>query len=181
MIGKSAVLFAHLRPSDQVVLDVWDKVYVWSGKFSASKDSFFAKEVAKTYLSKAGREDVPIVELKDTQEPLDFIRYFLGWKYSDEKAQTMMSKEASEIGKVVSQYAKYYTLEQLQDKSTLPLTLNFNKLEQVTSLTFLCFCAHPLQYMDEVEFVDVFGIPKAAWYQLPAWKRTEQKKENGLF
>jgi hypothetical protein len=31
----------------------------------------------------------------------------------------------------VQQYAKYYTLEQLQDKASLPLTLNMNKLEQV--------------------------------------------------
>ncbi len=42
-----------------------------------------------------------------------------------------MSKEAAEVGKVVQQYAKYYTLEQLQDKASLPLTLNMNKLEQV--------------------------------------------------
>ena len=47
----------------------------------------------------------------------------------------MISKEASEIGKVVSQYAKYYTLEQLQDKASLPLTLNMNKLEQVRKKT----------------------------------------------
>lgn len=51
-------------------------------------------------------------------------------------------------------------------QETLPLTLNFNKLEA---------------YLSDVEFVQVFGVPKAAWYQLPAWKRTKQKNEKGLF
>ena len=160
------MLFSHLRPHDQVVLDVWDCVFVWSGKFSPSKDSFFALQVAQTYLKKGNREHVKVVEVKDTKEPLDFIKHFLGWRYSEEKEAASMSKEAAEVGKVVSQYQKYYTLEQLQNKSSLPVTMNFNKLEQ---------------YMDEPEFVRVFGMPKAAWYQQPAWKRTEQKKEKQLF
>jgi hypothetical protein len=184
VVGKSAVLFSHLRPHDQVIIDVWDKVYVWSGKFSPSKDSFFALQVAQTYLKKGCRtkdtsgkelretddmiegEPVPIMEVKDNKEPLEFIKYFHGWRYSDEKVAESMSKEATEVAKVVSQYTKYYTLEELQHRSALPLTMNLNKLEQ---------------YMDEVEFVSVFGMPKAAWYQQPAWKRTEQKKEKGLF
>ena len=166
VIGRPEVLFSHLRSHDQVVLDVWDCVFVWSGKFSASKDSFFALQVAQTYLKKGNRESVPIIEVKDTKEPLDFIRHFHGWRYSEEKVAENMSKEASEVGKVVSQYQKFYTLDQLQNKHSLPLTMNFNKLEQ---------------YMDEVEFVRVFGMPKAAWYQQPAWKRTEQKKTLALF
>jgi len=165
-VGKTSALFSHLRPSDQVILDVWDAVFVWSGRFSPSKDSFFAKEVARSYLEKGGRKETRIVEIKDAQEPLEFIRFFQGWRYPEEKAESFLGKEAAEVGKVVQQYAKYYTLEQLQDKASLPLTLNMNKLEQ---------------YMEEVEFVEVFGMPKAAWYQLPAWKRNDQKREKGLF
>lgn len=166
VLGKSAVLFSLLRPHDQVVLDVWDKVFVWSGRFSPSKDSFFALQVAQTYLKKSNRDDVKVVEVKDMSEPLDFIRCFSGWQYPEEKLVAVMSKEAVEVREVVKKYTNSYTLQQLQDKSSLPLTLNFNKLEQ---------------YLDEVEFVEVFGMPKAAWYKQPAWKRTEQKKEKGLF
>jgi hypothetical protein len=87
------------------------------------------------------------------------------------------------VGKVVQQYAKYYTLEQLQDKASLPLTLNMNKLEQVRTGRGRKKKkkTDAGQYMEEVEFVEVFGMPKAAWYQLPAWKRNDQKREKGLF
>lgn len=60
MAGKAAVLYSHLRPHDQVVLDTWDRVYVWSGRFSPSKDSFFALQVAQTYLEQGKRKDVKV-------------------------------------------------------------------------------------------------------------------------
>lgn len=44
--------------------------------------------------------------------------------------------------------------------------MNMNKLEA---------------YLSEKDFVEHFGMPKNAWYQLPAWKRTEQKRAKGLF
>lgn len=160
--GKGAVLFSHLRSHDQVVLDTWDRVYVWSGRFSASKDSFFAKQVAQAYLEAQKRGSVKIVEVKETEEPSNFTRYFQGWQFPE----VTLSKEAQEVKQVVSQYAVCFTLEQLQNKETLPITINKQKLEA---------------YLSDVEFVEVFGMPKNAWYQLPAWKRTDQKREKGLF
>lgn len=128
------MLFSHLRPHDQVVLDCWDRVFVWSGRFSASKDSFFALQVAQTYLEQGGRKALRVEEVKDTAEPLHFISYFLGWRYPEAVMVQQMSKacdvvlfvgvvcssvfeqEASEVRNVVMQYAQHYTLQELQQK-----------------------------------------------------------------
>lgn len=55
-----------------------------------------------------------IVEMKDQREPLEFVRFFLGWHFPEEQMLEQMSKEAAEVHTVVKQYAQHYTLEQLQ-------------------------------------------------------------------
>ena len=37
------------------------------------------------------------------------------------------------------------------------------------------------QSLSEEEFVAVFGMDKASFQKLPSWKRTNLKKEHGLF
>jgi hypothetical protein len=37
------------------------------------------------------------------------------------------------------------------------------------------------QYLSSLDFMEVFGMPKSKFNELPAWKKSNLKKSKGLF
>lgn len=67
---------------------------------------------------------------------------------------------------VLGMYMAWFPLERLQHPETLPPTLNMGSLET---------------YLSDADFFDCFKMTKDKFSSLPAWKKVEMKKKNGLF
>ena len=73
---------------------------------------------------------------------------------------------ARHVSKVLREYTQTYSYEQLKQKETLPASVDKTKLEE---------------YLSDEEFASVFGMSRADWLKVPAWKRGPIKKDKGLF
>ena len=68
--------------------------------------------------------------------------------------------------RVLDMYNPYFSMKRLQQRETLPPTLDFSKLET---------------YLDEEEFLAEFGMALSEFEKLAPWKKTALKQKAGLF
>ncbi|XP_072511316.1 advillin isoform X2 [Notamacropus eugenii] len=179
-----------LNPSDVMLLDTWDQVFLWIGAEANATEKEGAFTLAQEYLHThpSGREtDTPILIIKQGFEPPIFTGWFLAWDphlWSEGKSYEQLKKELGDTAAIVRIAAdmngaslflnaggseqKYYPIEVLlkNQQHELPKDVDPAKKEN---------------YLSDEDFVAVFGITRGKFAALPGWKQLNLKKEKGLF
>jgi len=154
-------------------LDTYDEVYVWVGSGANETEKKMALTSAIGYVETApdGRsKDTPILKLSSGTEPPLFTAFFQGWDSSKNDAYDRKLKELGVAAPVdarasLAQYSQKYSFEDLK-KRPLPSTVDASVLEN---------------YLQDSDFPKAFKMDKAAFLNIPAWKRNDMKKKAGLF
>lgn len=70
-----------LAEDDVMLMDVWDQVFLWIGKDANEVEKTESVKSAKQYLQSdpSGRQDTPLVLVKQGHEPPTFTGWFLAW------------------------------------------------------------------------------------------------------
>ncbi|KAM4574254.1 scinderin like a [Fundulus diaphanus] len=70
-----------LATDDVMILDTWDQVFVWIGKEANETEKTGAPKIAEEYVKSdpSGRRGIPIITIKQGQEPPSFTGWFLAW------------------------------------------------------------------------------------------------------
>ncbi|KAI5280636.1 Advillin [Manis pentadactyla] len=176
-----------LNPSDMMLLDTWDQVFLWIGAEANAAEKGSALAMAQEYLQThpSGRDvDTSIVIVKQGFEPPIFTGWFLAWDphiWSAGKSYEQLKEELGDAAAVTRIMAdiknatfslnpepKYYSIEVLlkNQNQELPEDVDPAKKEN---------------YLSEQDFVSVFGITRGQFAALPGWKQLQMKKEKGLF
>ncbi|XP_017502790.3 advillin isoform X4 [Manis javanica] len=176
-----------LNPSDMMLLDTWDQVFLWIGVEANAAEKGSALAMAQEYLQThpSGRDvDIPIVIVKQGFEPPIFTGWFLAWDshiWSAGKSYEQLKEELGDAAAVTRIMAdvknatfslnpepKYYSIEVLlkNQNQELPEDVDPAKKEN---------------YLSEQDFVSVFRITRGQFAALPGWKQLQMKKEKGLF
>ncbi|XP_036152681.1 advillin isoform X3 [Myotis myotis] len=176
-----------LNPSDVMLLDTWDQVFLWIGAEANAIEKESALATAQEYLHThpSGRDtDTPILIIKQGFELPIFTGWFLAWDshiWSAGKSYEQLKEELGDTAAIMRITAdmrnttlslnseiKYYPIEVLlkNQNQELPEDVDPAKKEN---------------YLSEQDFVSVFGITRGQFAALPGWKQLQMKKEKGLF
>nr|XP_014708018.2 villin-1 [Equus asinus] len=184
-----------LEEDDVFLLDVWDQVFFWIGKYANEEEKRAAATTAQEYLKThpGGRDlETPIIVVKQGYEPPTFTGWFLAWdpfKWSNAKSYEELKAELSNSGdwsqisaeitnpkpnvfkansNLSSGPLPIFPLEQLMNKTAeeLPEGVDPSRKEEHLSVE---------------DFTDALGMTPAAFSSLPRWKQQSLKKEKGLF
>uniref|UniRef100_A0A2K5CMG3 Advillin n=1 Tax=Aotus nancymaae TaxID=37293 RepID=A0A2K5CMG3_AOTNA len=167
-----------LNPSDVMLLDTWDQVFLWIGAEANATEKESALATAQQYLHThpSGRDsDTPILIIKQGFEPPIFTGWFLAWdpniwsvrKESGSLELTDMKNETLSLNSNDSE-PKYYPIAVLMKNQNQELPEDVNPAKKEN-------------YLSEPDFVSVFGITRGQFAALPGWKQLQMKKEKGLF
>jgi hypothetical protein len=172
-----------LIEEDVMILDTYKEVFVWIGKGANVEEKKKSLETAIKYIEadKSGRtvQTTVLATLKQGYEPTNFTGHFIAWnpdKWSQGKTYEQLKAEATASGNTTVLVASVqeavatlsqgtYSYQQLTSGS-LPEGVDATKKEQ---------------YLSEDEFQKVFGISKAAFNALPAWKAKPLKQKANLY
>ncbi|XP_006186896.1 villin-1 [Camelus ferus] len=184
-----------LEEDDVFLLDVWDQVFFWVGKYANENEKKNAATTVQEYLKThpSGRDpETPIIVVKQGHEPPIFTGWFLAWdpfkwsntkSYEDLKAELENSGDWSQIAaeitnpkldvfkansNLISGPLPIFPLEQLVNKPAeeLPEGVDPSRKEVHLSVE---------------DFTKALGMTPAAFSALPRWKQQNLKKEKGLF
>ncbi|XP_014405545.1 PREDICTED: advillin isoform X1 [Myotis brandtii] len=176
-----------LNPSDVMLLDTWDQVFLWIGAEANAIEKESALATAQEYLHThpSGRDtDTPILIVKQGFELPIFTGWFLAWDshiWSAGKSYEQLKEELGDTAAItritadmrnttlsLNSEIKYYPIEVLlkNQNQELPEDVDPAKKEN---------------YLSEQDFVSVFGITRGQFAALPGWKQLQMKKEKGLF
>lgn len=72
---------SDLNPSNVMILDTWNNVFIWIGLDSSDNEKEQSQQAATDYLAAdpAGRKGIPIMSVKQGKEPITFTGFFAGW------------------------------------------------------------------------------------------------------
>lgn len=153
---------------DAMILDAYDEIYVWIGRYAHETEKKLALETAIDYaqLMPPPRNNINIpmlVVYQESIEPLAFTSHFFAW---DAKGQPQTFDDGLELVEYVSEeYNKTFTYEELR-AGLYPKTFDETKLEN---------------YMSDEEFRRVFGMTREEFAQQTSWKREDMKKALALY
>jgi hypothetical protein len=169
-----------------MILDTYREVFVWIGNGANTEEKKKSLETALQYVKTdtSGRtvEETIFVTVKQGFEPPNFTGHFGAWnpnKWSDGKSYAELKKALNASGaggagelttSIAAELSKFtvsakYTFEQLSAAS-LPDGVDSTQKEQ---------------YLLDAEFNTRFGMSRAEFNALPAWKRSAAKKKAGLY
>jgi hypothetical protein len=172
-----------LIEEDVMILDTYAEVFVWIGKGANVEEKKAALETAVEYIKtdQSGRtiKNTVLATLKQGYEPPNFTCHFIAWnpdKWSQGKTYEQLKAEAQAAGNtsvlqgsVQESLSKFtnavYTHAQLTT-TPLPEGIDVTKKEQ---------------YLSPDEFEQLFGMTKAAFNAMPAWKHKGLKQKVGLY
>ncbi|CAI9540027.1 unnamed protein product, partial [Staurois parvus] len=185
---------SDLDEDDVMLLDTWEEIFLWIGKSSNEYEKNESLTSAKEYLKShpAGRDlSTPIITVKQGHEPPTFTGWFNAWdshKWSQPHRKgnlpvsngnhtaandTATNGTPSNSNPVVEAFpqsngSNVFNKELLINKNAedLPDGVDPSKKEL---------------YLSDSDFANMFGMPKAQFYQLPKWKQQNIKKQHGLF
>lgn len=163
-----------------------------------------AIKTAEKYVAAAadGRDpDSPIVQVAAGAEPAMFTANFTGWdaelfarnKFEDpyEKKLRLLREEKDKAAR--EQAAADRAAAEAQAAAEAEARAKADEAEaaaasggfSLTDLQSVCpegvDPAKKEMYLSDADFQSVFGMDKAAWEKMPAWKRKNKKKEAKLF
>lgn len=165
-----------LIEEDVMLLDANKHLFVWFGALSTRQEQQESGRIAREYLESCPNDrdpDTPVLRIKQGIEPPNFTGFFGTWDeerwdpsvlYSMEEEQgeaevTFLTNGARSGG---SSFYSYSVLT----SGDLPDNVDPGKKEE---------------FLTDSEFLQVLGMEKAAWAELPQWKRTNKKRELNLF
>jgi len=170
-----------LVEDDIMLLDTFREVFVWIGKSANTEEKKKSLETATSYVKTdtSGRtvEDTVFMTVKQGLEPPNFTGHFFAWnpaKWSNGQSYEELKKALAAggdlTGSVSAELAKFtvsakYTFAQLMTEP-LPEGIDATQKEQ---------------YLLEDEFTSRFGISRAQFNALPAWKKANARKKAGLY
>ena len=168
-----------LDPDDVFLLDCYNQVFVWVGDRSNEVEKALSFETAIKYVKEVndGRShDSPIVKVNAGHEPPMFTCNFLGWdpvkasKMEDPvkaKLRALGGEGPADVREAAKTYTqeKKYPLEVLK-KKPLPAGVDSALLER---------------FLQDSDFPTAFGMSREEFDKLQGWKKTQKKKQAGLF
>ncbi|CAJ0930655.1 unnamed protein product [Ranitomeya imitator] len=181
-----------LDPSDVMLLDTWDQIFLWIGVEANDVEKKEAVATAIDYLKthpSARDPDTPILVIKQGYEPPNFTGWFLAWdpqKWSNGKSYEEMKKELGDATAIQR------ITRDVNGMAVSPSTPS-------PSNTFQCFPFEDLKgkqkhelpegvdptrketYLSDRDFISVFGMTRGEFSALPSWKQLNIKKKLGLF
>jgi Gelsolin repeat/Villin headpiece domain len=187
---------------DVMLLDTYTEVFVWVGTDAQKSEKDAAITTALDYVENAndGRDkDTPVLEVHPGVEPPMFTCHFLGW--DPEKASDFADPYAAKLA-ALKESGATDTGAAADDSKAAPaaaapvapkrLTRNdvgFSSAvisyDDLVARTFPAGVevdrANLQNYLGDDEFQTVFGMDKAAFAALPAWKKKAAKQKAKLF
>lgn len=167
-----------LNVDDVMILDAFDYVYVWCGHGCNQNEIEQSLVAAKEYLSKKpdGRENTPIVTLKEGEETPAFTQHFPGWR------------EWQKNDFVDPYQLRLQRLKEEKDGHTiagvpsLRPSKNAKSVSSSSSSSSSSASTLPLSEdtMTEDDFQRVFKMSKEDFYKLSTIKQTMLKRNNGV-
>jgi len=171
-----------LIEDDVMILDTYREVFVWIGNGANTEEKKKSLETAIEYIKTdtSGRtvEETTFVTVKQGFEPPNFTGHFGAWnpsKWSNGQSYAELKKALASGGgelttSLSAELSKFtvsakYTFAQLTGGS-LPEGVDATQKEQ---------------YLLEDEFKTRFGMTRAEFNALPAWKKNNSKKKAGLY
>ncbi|XP_063808367.1 advillin [Pseudophryne corroboree] len=181
-----------LDPSDVMLLDTWDQIFLWLGSEANDAEKSEASVTALDYLKThpSGRDpETPILIIKQGFEPPNFTGWFLAWdpqKWSGGKSYEELKKELGDAAgiKRITQEVNGVALSPstpTQRNSYQILPLDALKGKQKDELPEWVDPTRKEIYLSDQDFVAVFGMTRGEYSALPSWKQLNIKKELGLF
>ncbi|XP_021948183.1 advillin isoform X2 [Folsomia candida] len=177
-----------LVEDDVMLLDIGDTIFLWFGKDSNKEEQQGAVLMSTKYLASdpSGRDpDTPILVIKQGMEPPTFTGFFGVWDRSLwSNNQTFEELKAQMIGEqpilsasaitliqtngVDFESAKKHPIDVLSEKDQDKLPADVNpSMKEV--------------HLNEADFQSIFKMDYQAFSELPLWKKTQLKKNAGLF
>nr|XP_020465752.1 gelsolin-like [Monopterus albus]XP_020465753.1 gelsolin-like [Monopterus albus] len=73
-----------LATDDVMILDTWDQIFLWIGADANETEKTGSMKIAQDYVNSdpAGRRGIPIITIKQGEEPLSFSGWFHAWDVS---------------------------------------------------------------------------------------------------
>ncbi|XP_043192707.1 advillin-like [Amphibalanus amphitrite] len=172
-----------LVPSDVMLLDAWNTIFIWIGSGSNKTERERAEKTAIEYLrtDPAGRGvGTPIVRVKQGCEPPTFTGFFGVWDdglWESQPDWEAVRRDVSAGNKGISEVTvaaakavelPVYELEKLRqhDPELLPEDVDPSIKER---------------YLAPEVFEELFGMSHDAFSALPTWKQQQLKKKVDLF
>ena len=173
---------SDLIEDDVMILDTYAEVYVWIGKGANTEEKKKSLETAIEYIKTdaSGRtvQTTVLGTVKQGFEPPNFTCHFFAWDselWSKGKSYEQLKAEAVASGNTGSLVGSV-------EESLSALTTSTYPLEQLkTSVPEGVDPTRKEQYLSGDEFLQVFGISKAEFNAMPAWKGNGLKKKVGLY
>lgn len=184
-----------LEEEDVFLLDVWDQVFFWIGKYANEDEKKAAAITVQEYLKThpSGRDpETPIIVVKQGHEPPIFTGWFLAWdpfkwsnakSYEDLKAELGNPQDWGQItAEITSPKLDVFNANSNLDSGPLPIF----PLEQlvnrpVEELPQGVDPSRKEEHLSVEDFTKVLGMTPAAFSALPRWKQQNLKKAKGLF
>uniref|UniRef100_A0A665VF93 HP domain-containing protein n=1 Tax=Echeneis naucrates TaxID=173247 RepID=A0A665VF93_ECHNA len=152
---------SDLDEEDVMLLDTWEEIFLWVGKFANKHETKEAWNSAQEYLRThpAGRDpDTPIIFVRQGYEPPTFTGWFNAWdphKWSGGNSYEEMKKKLSGAA-------------------------SLSQITVVTSLIVSCvICLQA--YLSDADFENLLGTSRSDFQRLPKWRQNDLKKKAGLF
>lgn len=181
-----------LEPSDVMLLDTWDQIFLWIGSEANEVEKKEAPVTALEYLNThpSGRDsETPILIIKQGFEPPNFRGWFLAWdplKWSSGKSYEELKKELGDTG-AIERISREANGVVLSPSSPSPnsvyqcFPIDALKGKQKHELPEGVDPTKKENYLSDHDFVDAFGMTRGEFSALPAWKQLSLKKGIGLF
>eukprot|EP00004_Rigifila_ramosa_P003356 TRINITY_DN135_c2_g1_i2.p1 TRINITY_DN135_c2_g1~~TRINITY_DN135_c2_g1_i2.p1 ORF type:complete len:540 (+),score=132.74 TRINITY_DN135_c2_g1_i2:1144-2763(+) len=170
-----------LEADDVYLLDTFNEVFIWVGAGSNQLERRMALQTAFDYIKSAGdgrtATTTPMFQINAGFEPPNFTCHFLGWdsvlaKSKEDKYVAKLREAGKVFGGItlakeaLDEYSRRYTYQQLLDKASLPPTVDQFCLEE---------------YLEDAEFVQIFGVSREEFRKMPRWKKDALRSKHNLF
>jgi hypothetical protein len=165
---------ADLIDDDVMLLDAQHTLFLWFGVLSNRHEQAESQRIARDYLATcptARDPATPIVVLKQGREPVTFTGYFGAWDEDlwanlDELYAEAAAQQAPATANGGGGYGGGLFPYSLLAGPECPESVDPSRKED---------------YLSPAEFQVVFGMDRAAFDALPAWKKANLKKSKHLF
>ncbi len=174
-------LLQDLIEDDVMMLDTYREVFVWIGNQANTEEKKKALETAIEYVKTdtSGRkpEDTIFTTVKQGFEPPNFTGHFFAWnpaKWSSGQSYEEMKKALAAGGDLTTSVAAELSKFSVSAKYTFAQLCGPNVPEGVD-------VTQKEQFLLDDEFKARFGITRAEFNTMPAWKKSNARKKAGLY
>jgi len=167
-----------LIEEDVMILDAGHSIFGWFGALSTKQEQQESVRIAREYLESCPNDrdvDTPVIKIRMGLEPPNFTGFFGSWDEERWDPEVLYANQEEEpLEQVVSNghdgevsgsaFYSYAVLSAGIDE--LPENVDPGKREE---------------FLTDAEFLQVLGMDREAWAQIPAWKQMAAKRAKNLF